>query len=303
MRFVLIFVAASLTHAACISVPRAKILAGDLAAAVPLFSQIAPDVEIGFSPMPGTQRLLTGHELLAIATRNGTSSPADSPVAGVCVERATRSLSADEIRPLLLSALAMDGVQLEITDVSAQPVPPGRLEFRREGLDRPRTSDPSMPVIWRGRLVYDGVHSLAIWAKVRLILEREIIVAAEEIPAGSVIEAGQLKTISAQRFPLPGPVVAAIERMAGKVSRKKFAAGEEVVASVLVDPMDVMSGDAVQVRVTDGGAELSLNGIAQGSGRKGQAIVIHNPSSGKNFRALIEGRKQVVVRSAPGAAL
>jgi flagella basal body P-ring formation protein FlgA len=302
MRFALILIAATLANAACLSVPSARILARDLAAALPLFEQIPPETELGFSPMPGTQRVLTGTVLFGLAKQYGVSFPEGAPVAGVCVERATRALSAEEIRPVLLSALD-ENAQLEIAEVSAQPVPPGRLEFRREGLGRPRTDDPSMPVIWRGRLVYDGQHSLAIWAKVRLTVDREIIVAVEEIPAGSVIEAKQLKTTSARRFPLPVPVASAIDQIAGKVSRKKFAIGDEVVASALVDAMDVKSGQTVRVRVTDGGAALTLEGVAQGSGKKGQAIVIHNPSSGKNFRALIEGAKQVVVHSAPGAIL
>ena len=33
-------------------------------------------------------------------------------------------------------------------------------------------------------------------------------------------------------------------------------------------------------------------------GEKDEIIMVHNPSSGKNFRALIEGREQVVVRGA-----
>jgi flagella basal body P-ring formation protein FlgA len=303
MRFVLILVAASLANATCLSVPSAKILARDLAAAVPLFEQIPPETELGFSPMPGTQRLLRGTDLLGIAKQYGLSVPEGAPVRGVCFERATRALSVKEIRPVLLSALGVNA-QLEITEVSAQQVPPGRLEFRREGLGRPRTDDPSMPVIWRGRLVYDGQHSLAIWAKVRVTVDREIIVAAEEIPGGSLIEANQLKMTSARRFPLPVPVgTLAIEQIAGKMNRKRFAVGDEIVALALVDAMDVKSGETVRVRVTDGGAALTLEGIAQGSGKKGQAIVIHNPSSGKNFRALIDGTKQVVVHSAPGAIL
>jgi flagella basal body P-ring formation protein FlgA len=69
---------------------------------------------------------------------------------------------------------------------------------------------------------------------------------------------------------------------------------------VLDQPKEVRSGEMVHVRVVDGLAVLSFDAIAAGGGKTGDAIWVRNPSSGKNFRAVIEQKGKVVVRTAPG---
>jgi flagella basal body P-ring formation protein FlgA len=56
----------------------------------------------------------------------------------------------------------------------------------------------------------------------------------------------------------------------------------------------------VHVTVVDGSARLSLDAVAQSSGRKGESILMHNPSTGKNFHAVVEERGKATVRSSPG---
>ncbi len=306
MRIILILAAAmSLARGACISVASFNILARDVAAAVPLFEQIDPETSIGFAPFPGIQRVLSSREMVAIAAHYDLSFPAGAPAPSVCVQRAVRTLSAEELRPVLLSALAIPNVQMEILEVSAQPVPSGRLEFRREGLSQPRNGDPLIPVIWRGRFNYDGQRSLAIWAKVRLTVSREVVVAAEEIPSGTVIGANQVQQIVRQQFPVPESSSNSLlaERIAGMLARRRLAAGERIVPASIEEAKDVRRGETVHVHVIDGGATITLDALAQSSGNKGETIVVHNPSSGKNFRALIEGPRQVVVNSTRGASL
>jgi len=58
----------------------------------------------------------------------------------------------------------------------------------------------------------------------------------------------------------------------------------------------VFRGETVHVQAIDGGASIRFDAIAQSSGQKGEVIMVHNPSSGRNFRALIEGPEQVAVR-------
>jgi flagella basal body P-ring formation protein FlgA len=217
-----------------------------------------------------------------------------------------RPLSAEEMRPALVSALGIPDVQMEIVEVSAQPVPPGQLEFARDGLNRPRNGDPAAAVLWRGRLVYDGQHSLGVWAKVRLAVPGEVVVATEEIPAGSVIRTQQLRTVTLAQFPSLGAgprTPFTVEQLSGKVARRKIAVGDSILAAAVQDPRDVTRGDTVRVLVVDGAATITLEGIAESSGNTGQTIVVHNPSTGKKFRALIESRKQVVIRPAAGESL
>jgi len=298
--------AASLARAACVSVPSSKIVARDITRAVPVFEQLDPETPIGFAPFPGTQRVLSSRELFLIAASHGLMFPAGAPAPSLCVQREVHLLSAEEVRPVLQSALGVPDVQMEILEVSDQLVPPGRLEFRREELNRPRKDDPQNPVIWRGQLVYDGNHSLAVWAKVRLAVSREIVVASRDISAGAVIRAEQVQTIVIHQFPSLEPALNSpptAEQIAGKMARRTVVAGEKIVVSVLEDPKDVLRGETVHVKVVNGAAIITLDGVAQSSGTKGESVLIHNSASGSNFRALIEGRDRVIVISSPESKL
>ena len=57
--------------APCLPVDRDRILVSDIVSLVPAFSQIDPDLVVGLSPLPGTQRTFPGRELAAIAERSG----------------------------------------------------------------------------------------------------------------------------------------------------------------------------------------------------------------------------------------
>lgn len=296
----------SLAQAACISVPSANIVAGDLSTTVPLFGQLDPKTPVGLTPHPGIQRVLSSREVFGIATRYGLSFPAGEAAPSLCVQRKGRPLSAEELRPVLLSALKIPDVQLDILEISARQVPPGHLDFRREGLNRAPKGDPQIPVIWQGRLIYDGQHSLAVWVKVRLAVTREIVVATEQIPAGSVIGSAQIQSVLKRQFPLPELSTGSqltTKQITGMVARRTLALGERIVLTALEAPRDVGRGQTVHVHVIDGGATISLDGVAESSGNRGETIVVHNPSSGKNFRALIEGPNQVVVQLATGGSL
>jgi len=297
MRLVpILAVVAGLARADCIAVPANNILARDLSGAVPLFQALDPETIIGFAPFPGIERALSSHDLFLTARRFGLAFPAGELAPSVCVERIVRHLSMEEVRAALLSALDIAAVRLEVLEFSNQPLPPGRLEFQRTSLNRPPGNNPQTPVIWQGRLIYDDQHRLAVWAKVRISVPGEIFLAKESIPKGSVIGAEQIALTRVEQFPLLAPSSAAPLVIVGKVARRTLQAGQPIVAAALDDPKDVTVGEIVHVQVIDGAASIRLDAIAQSSGQKGEIIVVHNPSSGKNFRALIEGRQQVVVR-------
>jgi len=59
----------------------------------------------------------------------------------------------------------------------------------------------------------------------------------------------------------------------------------------------------VHVTVVNGAATITLDAIAQSSGTKGESILVHNPSSGRTFRALIEERGRVKVVPSTESAL
>jgi len=299
MRSIAIFAAvAGLARGACLAVPSSHILARDLSTTIPLFQALDPDTMLGFAPFPGSVRVLSSRDIALAGRRYGLAFPPGEMAPSVCVERVVRRLSIQEITAALRSAFDSASLQLEVLEFSNQPLPPGRLEFQRAGLNKPPGNNLETPVLWRGKLMYDDQRSLVVWAKVRISVDREIFLASETIPKGAVIRAEQVATTRIRQFPpleLPpkAPLV-----IVGKVARCTLPAGQPIVAEALDDPKDVLRGETVHVQAIDGGASIRFDAIAQSSGQKGEIVLVHNPSSGRNFRALIEDRGQVVVRGA-----
>jgi flagella basal body P-ring formation protein FlgA len=291
----ILVVVAGLARAACVVVPSGNILVRDISTAIPLFQALDPDTVIGFAPFPGTIRVLSARDVLLIGRRYGLAPPPGEAAGSVCVERIVRYLSMEEVKAALLSALDIADVRLEVLEFSNQALPPGRLEFQHSGLNKPPRNNPETPVLWRGNLIYDDQRSLVVWAKVRISVVREIFLATETIPKGAVIRADQVASTPVRQFPSLEPSPSG-PSVIGKVARRALPAGQAIVAEALDDLQDVFRGEMVHVEAIDGGASIRFDAIAQASGQKGEIILVHNPTSGRNFRALIEGREQVVVR-------
>ena len=289
--------AAAPAPGACVPVFSEKVVAGELVDAIPLLRELDPDTLLGYAPLPGTLRVISGRELTQIALRHGVVL-ADVP--DVCIARALRVITPAEMQTALQAALGIPDARLDVEEFSSQPLPPGRLEFQRSSLSQPPLIAPDSVVIWRGRLVYDQHHSAAVWAKVRITADRSMFVAAQDIAAGATIRGDELKAATVREFPFSAPTIDSSAEIVGKVARRSIRAGQRITAIALEDPKDVTRGEMVQVRVVDGPATLSFDGIAASSGKKGDTILVHNSASGRNFRAVVEEKGKAVVRPGVG---
>jgi flagella basal body P-ring formation protein FlgA len=292
-------VSAALAHAGCVAVSSDKILARDVRDALPFLREIDPATPIGFSPRPGVQRILSVKELILIAQKYGLALSGNA-ISSVCVERLVKPIAPEEIRAALLSAMSVKEAEVEVVDFSREALPPGRLEFRLVNLGRPFGDNPDNPVIWRGLLHYDTQSSVPIWAKIKVSVGATLLVAAEDIPAGTVIKAVQVKEVLGRQFPFLPLTTQSPEEIIGKIARHSISAGQKFAPGALDEPTEISRGDKVRVKVVDGSATLSLDAVAQSSGKKGDSILVHNPSTGKNFRAVVEEKGRVTLRSSPG---
>jgi flagella basal body P-ring formation protein FlgA len=304
MRIAAIFVlAVGVARTACIDVPADKIVARDLASTIPLFQALDPDEVIGFAPLPGTARTLTSRDVLLVARRNALSFPLGDAAPSVCVQRLTHPLSLQDVRAALILALNAPAARLDVLEFSNKLVPPGRVVFQLAALNKPAANNPQAPVIWPGKLLFDERNSLDLWAKVRISVDRDIFLAKEAIPRGTVIGAAQIATVHMAQFPFPESPLLSLSLIVDKVARRAMAAGQRIVPEALDDPQDVLRGETVHVTVVNGAATITLEAVAQSSGTKGESILVHNPSSGRTFRALIEERGRVKVVPSTESAL
>lgn len=284
----------AITGGRCLSVPTDRIHAGDLANAQPLFSSLDPDLPLGFTPLPGTRRVFSGREISALANRYGLDSI--QAMTSICVERASSPISAGELKGVLEAALGIEGAHLELLDFSRQPLPLGHFEFQTNELSAPPAGNPEIPVTWRGRLLYDGRHSVAIWAKVRISMERAVIIARQSIAAGSEIRLEQIQVRRRAEFPLVPKAVDTPDKVIGKILSRSIRAGQPIPAAAVVEPNEIAKGDKVQVRVMDGSAHIIFEALAVSGGRKGDTISLRNPANGRTFRGVIAERGKAIVR-------
>lgn len=288
-----VFSALSL-NAACVAVTVDSILAHDLAAANSAFESATPDYVISFAPIPGTQRIFSSHELDIIARK--LVIPANARFAPICFERLAQRIEPEQMKLAMAAALTVNKDQIEIVDFSRYSMASGRIEFPRSGLATPPLAAPDTPVFWRGHVVFDTGRSAPIWAKVKVLVEVTVIVAAGNINQGQVIQENQVATVIRKQFPFATEFVNSVEQAVGKTARRSIAAGDLLRATLLEQSREIAQGDTVQVSALSGSAQITFEAHAQSGGRKGDSILVQNPSNGRTFRAKVVERGKVEVR-------
>jgi flagella basal body P-ring formation protein FlgA len=292
MKQLLLFFIAVLSRAAWLPVESDRVLARDIAAAVPEFAKISPDELITYAPLPGVKRLLTRGELVRIGRRLGMEISAGPDL---CVEYPTAPLDREMLMAALRHGLARTDAEIDLIDSSQYAAPSGTLVFPREGLSVFSKLTAESPVIWRGYVSFAGTKRFPIWARVRLAVRSEQLVAAMAIRAGETLRAEQVRTETVKQFAFLDQPAVTLDAAIGRVARRTIAAGSAITSEVLQAPNAVNRGDEVAVRVTAGVTQLSLAVRAESSGGIGDVVYLKNPVSGKLFRGVVEGKDQVSV--------
>jgi len=284
----LAFAALSMRAAeACIAIAAERVTAGDLAQTAAAFSSLPRDTDLGYAPVPGARRYYHAAELRRLTLRYNLA--ADSATE-ICIERAMEPLMPERVIEAMRRALGNPEARVEIVELSRYPVPRGDIEFTRASLP----SGVTAPVLWRGFVRYSSQRRFAIWARAKVTVRSTRIVAIQNLPAGLRIEASQVRVEPAETFPSTQPAPS-LDQVLALVPRRSITAGAVLTQNLLDTPREVERGDVVAVEVHSGGARLSLEGRAQNSGRRGDAIPIRNLDSGKSFSARVSGKDRVVL--------
>ena len=283
--------AAAAIASGCLAVENEHVRARDLAQSVPAFSGVAPDTELGYAPVPGARRFYRAPELQRLAQRYNIVLAADTEI---CVVRAMEPLRAERVTDAMRKALGVADARVEILELSRYPVPRGEIQFAPSAL--PAMSAPS--VLWRGFVRYAGDRRFAIWARVRILVRSNRIVATESLPAGHRIQARQLRIEEYEAFPSSQPAPQSLDQVAGRVPRHLIAAGTAIAAKLLDAPREVERGDVVQVEVRSGAASLKFEGRAESGGRRGDSIPVLNLEAGKSFSARVTDKDRVLLTAA-----
>ena len=117
----------------CLPVDGPKLLAKHFASAIAAFTQVAPDTELGFSPVPGAVRVIRPLELQGMASRLGVTITL--PTEGVCFEWTLAPLDSSRVAEAMQRVLP-EGARLEVTEVSRTAVPAGELRVSAQRAKR-----------------------------------------------------------------------------------------------------------------------------------------------------------------------
>ena len=294
---ILLFTFCSIGFAAdCIPVAGERILAGDMARAVPAFAGLPPELALGYAPAPGSRRAYSAAELARLAGRYGLTV---EPGVDACLARPAGTLTRERVTAAMQATVPK--AHIEVLELSRQPVPPGEIRFPISGLSAAPASEPASARLWRGQVRQPGQDDFPVWAKVRVLVSGTRAIASEELLSGRPIERAQIRLEPYEGAPgMPDP-----SQIVGRAPRRPIPAGAAIEAWLLEEPEEVLRGEPVRVEVWSGRARLVLEGQAQSSGRRGETIAVRNPATGKIFSARVQDRGQVSVVpgwSAPGGS-
>ena len=281
----------------CLPVEGEKVVARDLTGASAVFAALPADAAFGYAPAPGAQRLLNATELKRLAWPQDLAL---DPGLQLCVVRPLEPLSGERLVEAMRSALARPEARIELVEMAAFGAPRGQIEFPPAGLRRPPPASPGQPVLWQGFVRYAERRRYPIWAKVRILVSSTRVVAGQNLVAGEAIESGQLRLESVEGFPSSEPLAESLEQVVGRAPTRPVAAGTTLSLKMLGLPKEVQRGDPVKVEASHGSATVGITGRAESSGARGDMVVVRNPTSGKSFRARVEGKGKVVVGASGG---
>jgi flagella basal body P-ring formation protein FlgA len=277
--------------APCAAAAHDPITAGDLAALVPAFGPLPPEAPIAPAPAPGARRVLRSFELRSLAKSYSLELASFDDL---CFEWPMEPLDRDRLLEAMRSALPYPETHVEILNTSLQPVPRGRIEFRREDLGTPAAAGRG-PAIWRGNVVYGASGRFSIWARVLVSARLPRIVAVETLRRGKPIAPADVRVEYSESFPVPGDLAAGIDQVSGRIPARSIAAGSEVHLSQLLAAADINRGDLVEVEVRSGGTRLAFAARSESQGRSGELVALRNLSSNKVFQARVDGRGKASV--------
>jgi len=288
--------AMALTAPTCQTIHADRIYGRDLAGAMPLFKNLPSDLPVGLSPVPGQQRVFRPNELRRIALENHMEGDVTE---SVCFSWPMSVPSREAIRSAMEKTLAQRHAMIEILDQSMSPAPPGELSFPLTGL----SGSSDGPVLWRGSVQYAPNRNFTVWARVRITVKEQHVIATELLLPGEEIRPEQVKLEDYEGPLTRDPYYLSIQEVIGLLPQNSISANTALKPALLRERKDVERGDLVAVIVQSERTRLEAQGIAEEGGRRGSVITVRNAKSGRKFRARIEDKDKVLVLATSSAGL
>lgn len=134
-----------------------------------------------------------------------------------------------------------------------------------------------------------------LYVTVTVAATEEVEVAARPIVAGQALSGAD---VTLRREPVAlfagRHVYHGAAALLGTTALMSLNPGTILTDSSVEEPVVVQAGQTVSVHVRNGGLNVTVNAVAQQTGRIGQTIVMVNPASGQHFSALVTATGPIV---------
>ena len=271
-------------EAGCHPIPDDRILGRHIATIVPELSGLPPDQLIGYAPTPGVKRVFSSEQLQRLARKHGLNTRA---IEGACFEWQVRLPEKKEFLAAMTRSLDTPLTRIEVLETSHQPTPPGEIFFPKSGL-LPAPSTDLKGRFWRGYVVYSNRRRFPVWARVRITTSAPRVIALEKLVVGAPISVDQVRVVTEDTPALDHLAARTVEEVAGKIPRRSVPPGVTILRTQIQEPAEISKGQVVRVEADRGAVHFSLDARAESTGRRGETVIVRNPS-GKTFRARVEG--------------
>jgi flagella basal body P-ring formation protein FlgA len=134
-----------------------------------------------------------------------------------------------------------------------------------------------------------------LYVTVTIAQTAEVVVAARPVTAGQSLEPADLTFAQKPVSLYAGrQVFHDTDQLIGASATMSLPTGTIVTSDNIAEPIVVKAGQTVSVSVISGGVTVSVNAVADETGRIGDTILLTNPSSGRRFSALVTADGPVV---------
>jgi len=256
---------------------------------------------VAAAPPPGSKIVFDSNWLAALAEGQHVDWHPASRFDQAVVERASRTIGAEEIAETLLRALAEQtptaGAEIKLDDPTLRLVAAAgdRAPPALDGLTFDRRSGRFSAFLGAAGSE-PGAQRLRVSG--RLLRNAEVPTLTRPIAAGETIAAGDVTLVSVRADRLGPDALLQTADIVGKAARHTLRAGEPLRQSDVETPVVVHRGSIVTIVLDSDTLHLTAEGKAIEDGSMGAAIRIANTKSNRVIDAVVTGPGTVAVRLA-----
>lgn len=257
------------------------------------------------APPPGRRLVLSTDWLTALASAQHIDWHPTSRFDQVTVERASRTVDAEEISQRVMAAIAeraptanaelrLDNPNVRLLVGADQTAPPAIQDLRFDASSG-RFSAMAAMAAGDGTSAGDRLRISGV-----LIRRTEVPVPAHALSPGDTITRRDLAMVQIRTDRLSQDLVAEINDLVGKTPRHGLRPGEPVHANEIEVPVVVHRGNLVTIVLETAAMRLTAEGKAMEDGGKGAVIRVTNTRSNRAIDAVVAGPGIVSVSPAGG---